>query len=114
MIITTAGWDVSEEMNMDPIRDFSSGVARVRISMTGVPGLHSQQTFSFPGSFETDGITVTFWRDFASARDFAYGAGLHRELMKRHRDGDFGARTSFTRFSVLHSEGTWHGSNPLG
>ena len=113
LIITSAGFDVNEDTNMEPIRDFGSGVAAVRISMTGVPGLHSQQTFSFRGLFEIDGITVTFWRDFAAARDFAYGAGLHRQLMKRQRDDEFGARTSFTRFKVLHSEGTWHGSNPL-
>ncbi len=113
LIMTSAGFDVSEGTNMDPIRDFGSGVAAVRISMTGVPGLHSQQTFSFPGLFDIDGITVTFWRDFAAARDFAYGAGLHRQLMKRQRDDEFGARTSFTRFAVIHSEGTWHGSDPL-
>ncbi len=113
VVITTAGWTPNPEYNMDLIRDFGAGVTAVRVGMTGVPGLHSQQTFSFPGGLTHDGITVTFWKDFASMRDFAYGPGLHRNQMKRHRNNEFEARTSFTRFTALHSEGTWHGTNPL-
>ena len=113
VVITSVGWIPESFSDMDRIRDFGAGVAAVRISMTGVPGLHSQQTFSFPGGLVTDGITVTIWRDFASMRDFAYGPGLHRMQVKRQRAEVFGDRTSFTRYFALQSGGTWHGSDPL-
>ena len=113
VVVTSAGWELGPDLDMVKVRDFGANVAAVRISMTGVQGLHSQQTFSFPGGLVIDGITVTIWKDFASMRDFAYGPGHHRTQVKRQRDGDFGGRTSFTRCAVLHSEGTWHGSDPL-
>ena len=113
VVVTSAGWELGPDLDMARVRDFGANVAAVRISMTGVSGLHSQQTFSFPGGLVIDGITVTIWKDFASMRGFAYGPGLHRGQVKRQRDGEFGGRTSFTRFAVLHSEGTWHGSDPL-
>ena len=113
VVVTTAGFNPGPELDMKRVREFGSNVSSVRISMTGVPGLHSQQTFTFPGQFTHDGVTVTLWRDFASMRDFAYGPGLHRSQVKRQRDNEFGARTSFTRFAVLHSEGTWHGTDPM-
>jgi hypothetical protein len=113
VVVTSAGWNLGPDLDMSLVRDFGANVAAVRISMTGVAGLHSQQTFSFPGGLVTDGITVTFWKDFASMREFAYGAGLHRRQVKRQRDNEFGGRTSFTRFAVLHSEGSWHGSDPM-
>lgn len=113
VVVTTAGFEDGPDLDMSRVRDFGAGVAAVRISMTATPGLHSQQTFSFPNGFTHDGVTVTFWRDFASMRDFAYGAGLHRQQMKRQRDNEFDARTSFTRFAVVYSEGTWHGTDPL-
>lgn len=113
VIVTSVGWQSTEGEAMERIMRFSEGVAAVRIGMTGLPGLHSQQTFSFPGGLVTDGITVTFWDKLASAMAFAYGPGLHRKEVKTQREGPYGDRTSFTRFQALHHEGTWHGSDPL-
>jgi hypothetical protein len=58
-------------------------------------------------------LTVTFWKDVASAMAFAYGPGFHRNQVKSHREEPDGDRTSFTRFTALHSEGEWHGCNPV-
>ncbi|MBS1718276.1 MAG: hypothetical protein JSS72_11150 [Armatimonadetes bacterium] len=113
VIVTSAGWEQGENLDMARIQDFSEGVTGVRVSMTAVPGLHSQQTFNFPGGLVTDGITVTIWKDFVSARDFAYGPGLHKHQMKRQREENLGDRTSFTRFKVVNSFGLWHGGDPL-
>lgn len=113
VIVTSVGWDLKGEVDWDRIKRFSDGVAAVRISMTGVSGLHSQQSFSFPGMLEWDGFTVTFWRNLASAMEFAYGPGFHRSQVKIQRERPDGDRTSFTRFIPLHSEGIWHGSDPL-
>lgn len=112
VVVTSAGWNRSD-LDMERVREFGAGVTGVRISMTGVPGLHSQQTFSFPGGLDWDGITVTMWKDFVSMRDFAYGPGMHVTQLKRQRSDGLGDRTSFTRFIPLESVGAWHGSDPL-
>ncbi|MBS1724741.1 MAG: hypothetical protein JSS66_17505 [Armatimonadetes bacterium] len=113
VIVTSVGWNSAEGEAMDRIKRFSDGVAAVRIGMTGLNGLHSQQSFSFPGGLVHDGITVTIWKSVASAMAFAYGPGRHRMEVKTQREELYGDRTSFTRFRILHSEGTWHDSDPL-
>ena len=112
LVITTAGWVNTEGENLARIREFGAGVGGVRISMTGIAGLHSQQSFYLPGGVQLDGFTVTLWRDFAATRDFAYGPGTHRHMMKRMQDENQWDRTSFTRFTIAQSEGSWHGSDP--
>jgi hypothetical protein len=74
-IVTTVGWTVCENLDMNRVREFSNGAAGVRASMTGIEGLHSQQSFFFPGVLQYDALTVTLWRDAASARASAYGPG---------------------------------------
>ena len=111
--MTTVGWN-RDGLDMNRVREFGAGVIAVRMSMTGVPGLHTQHSFFFPGVLEVDPITVTFWRDEASIRGFAYGQGSHRRQLDRHRAETLADRTSFTRFRVLHSAGTWHGHDPAG
>lgn len=110
--LTTSGWNVGDGLNMNRVREFGAGVLAVRASMTGVAGLCSQQSFFFPGVIECDPITVTFWRDEASIRAFAYGQGSHRRQLDRHRAEGLADRTSFTRFRVASSAGTWYGVDP--
>jgi hypothetical protein len=110
--LTTSGWNVGEGLDMNRVREFGAGVLAVRASMTGVPGLRSQQSFFFPGVLEYDPLTLTFWRDEASIRAFAYGQGSHRRQLERHRAEGLADRTSFTRFHVLSSTGTWYGVDP--
>lgn len=112
VIVTSVGWERTDEEAMERIKRFGEGVTAVRVGMTGLPGLHSQQTFSFPGGLVDDGITVTFWRSLRAAMDFAYGPGMHRGQVKIQRSEPYGDRTSFTRFIVVEQEGTWHGSDP--
>jgi hypothetical protein len=112
-IVTTVGWTLGEGFDMNRVADFGVGALGVRASMTGMEGLHSQQSFFFPGLLKHDPITVTLWRNSAAARAFAYGPGLHRDQMQRLRQKNLADRTSFTRFRILRSEGTWHGRNPL-
>lgn len=110
--LTTSGWNVGEGLDMNRVREFGAGVLAVRASMTGVQGLRSQQSFFFPGVLAYDPITVTFWRDEASIRAFAYGQGSHRRQLDRHRAEGLADRTSFTRFRILSSSGTWYGADP--
>jgi hypothetical protein len=113
VVITTAGWVVGEKLDMTRVREFSTGVLGVRASMTGVEGLHSQQSFFFPGVLQHDPVTVTVWRDSASARAFAYGPGVHKAQMQRQREQNLADRTSFTRCRIVRGEGMWHGRDPL-
>ncbi len=108
VVVTTAGWN-REGLDMNRVRDFADGIKAVRTAMTGVPGLHTQHSFIFPGVVDLDQPTVTFWHDEASVRTFAYGPGSHRRQLDRHRAEKMSDRTSFTRFRVLESSGTWHG-----
>ena len=110
--VTTVGWN-PEGLDMARVREFGAGVMAVRMSMTGVPGLHTQHSFFFPGVLAVDPLTITFWRDEASLRTFAYSQGSHRRQLDRLRAENLADRTSFTRFRVLHSTGTWHGRDPL-
>jgi hypothetical protein len=110
--LTSVGWNVDEQLDRNRVREFSSGVGGVRMAMTGVKGLHSQQSFFFPNVLETDPVTVTFWREEAAMVAFAYGPGVHRHQMARFRQERWADRTSFTRCVVRRSEGTWYGTDP--
>jgi len=112
-IMTTSGWTVSESLDMNRVREFSNGVLGVRASMSGIAGLHSQQSFFFPGVLQYDPLTITLWRDAACARAFAYGPGVHKAQMLRQRAQNLADRTSFTRCHILRGEGTWHDRDPL-
>lgn len=108
--ITTAGY--SDFSNPERMRLFSLGVAAVRMSMTGTSGLHSQQTFFFPGGLAIDPVTITFWRDQEAIKSFSYGPGVHRTQLDKHRSENLADRTSFTRAQILQSEGSWYGCDP--
>ena len=112
-VITSAGWTIDADFDINRAIDFATGVVRVRDSMTSVDGLHSQQTFGFPGLVTIDGITLTFWRNDAAMRAFAYRPGEHKTQLDRFRERNTADRTSFTRLRALHQYGTWHGTDPL-
>lgn len=111
--LTSSGWIPGPRLFPARVGTFSAGVLGVRASMTAVDGLHSQQSFHFPGDIALDPITVTFWREDAALRAWAYGPGVHKLQMERDRDEHLSDRTSFTRCRVVHGEGTWRGTDPL-
>jgi hypothetical protein len=111
--ITTSGWNVGPELDMNRVREFSTGVLAVRASMTAMRGLHSQQSFFFPRGLEYDPATITIWKSQAALAEFAYGPGVHRLQMERQQERHLADRTSFTRYAVLAKQGTWYGSCPL-
>ena len=113
VIVTTAGWKLGDSLDMNRVREFSNGVSGVRISMTGVDGLYSQESYFVPGALQHDAITVTLWRDAAAARSFAYGPGVHKMMLTRQREENLADRTSFTRCRIVRTKGTWHGKSPL-
>ena len=108
IVLTTAGFEASDDYT-ERVGEFSTLVNAVRTSMTAIPGLHSQQSFMLNKGLETDGMTVTFWQDFTSMRNFAYGPGVHRDNVVRQKAEKLANRTSFTRLVIEHSEGSWRG-----
>jgi len=112
VVFTTAGW-VRDDLDMARVQDFGTGVAAVRISMTAVPGLRSQQTFFFPGIIALDPPTLTFWDDEASLAAWAHRQATHKRQMDRYRATGNADRASFTRLTALRGNGTWYGADPV-
>lgn len=115
--LTTVGWDVGPGLDPDRLLDFHTSAARVRDSMAGIEGLHSQQAFTrFAGfgPFALDEFTLTFWRDVPAMRAFAHGhRTAHEKAIERFHVGRTADRCSFTRLRVLDRSGSWGGSDPL-
>lgn len=111
-VVTTVGWVVTPELDLKRVGDFGTGVAAVRMAMTGNSGLHSQQSFFFPGALPIDPTTVTFWRSLKAMTDFAYGPGIHTHQMSRQQAHGMADRISSTRHLIARSEGTWYGTDP--
>jgi hypothetical protein len=111
VVFTTAGWN-RDGLDMARVQDFGTGVAAVRISMTAVPGLRSQQTFFFPGIIAIDPPTLSFWDDEASLIAWAHRQATHKRQMDRYRTTGNADRASFTRLIALSGDGTWYGRDP--
>ena len=112
VVFTTIGWN-RDGLDMARVQDVGTGTAAVRISMTAVPGLRSQQTFFFPGIIAIDPPTLTFWDDEASLVAWAHRQATHKRQMDRYRATGNADRASFTRLTALRSSGTWHGRDPV-
>jgi hypothetical protein len=112
VVVTSVGWTIDDRFDPSRAADFAAGSELVRRSMSSADGLHSRQIFNFP-NFAEDTVTITFWRDDAAMRAFAYRAGEHKVQVDRYRKLGTADRTSFTRFRVLESHGSWNGSDPL-
>lgn len=112
VVLTTAGFDRTDDW-LERGKLFGDGVNAVRISMFGVPGLLSTQSFFMGGGISDDGVTVTIWNSFSEMRDAMYGAGVHKDWLLRQKAGGLADRTSFTRCVVERSTGIWHGGDPL-
>ena len=112
VVFTTAGWN-RDGLDMTRVQDFGTGVAAVRISMTAVPGLRSQQTFFFPGIIAIDPPTLSFWDNETSLAAWAHRQPTHKRQMDRYRTTGNADRASFTRLAALSGDGTWSGRAPV-
>lgn len=112
IVFTTIGWNPAG-IDMARVQDIGTGTAAVRISMTAVPGLRSQQTFFFPGIIAIDPPTLSFWDNEASLVSWAHRQATHKRQMDRYRTTRNADRASFTRLTALGSRGTWYGQDPV-
>lgn len=58
--------------------------------------------------------TFSVWPDVEAMKRFAYGPGVHREVIAQARAKGWFAEDLFYRFRVLAARGSWQGGNPLG
>jgi hypothetical protein len=112
VVFTTIGWN-RDGLDMARVQDIGTGTAAVRISMTAVPGLRTQQTFFFPGIIALDPPTLSFWDNEASMVGWAHRQATHKRQMDRYRSTVNADRASFTRLTPIGSSGTWHGADPV-
>ena len=112
MVINSVGRTFDERFGAAKAMDSVFGVERVRVSMDGVKGLRSHQSFSIQQSLG-DAITITFWRDDAARRAYAYRPGEHKFQLDRYRELETADRPSSTRLATPDRRGTWRGGNPF-
>jgi len=78
VVLTTAGYHMGPEPDLNRVIDFRRNVDAVRDRMIAA----------------------------------SYRPGPHRERVDRHMKQAMADRTSFTRFRVVQSTGTWQGRDP--
>jgi len=113
--LTTAGWDLGADFDVQRAMSFGAGVERVRTWIRDEPidGMRASHNFTYPGMLVHDGSTFSIWRDDAAMKEFAYRPGAHKTEMDAFRIDETADRTSWTRLHPLESHGTWSGTDPL-
>lgn len=111
-VLTTAGFDLGPGFDVARAVHFRRHVDLVRESYRGVKGWITGHV-SIPFERGDDGMTMTVWSSDADMSNAAYRAGTHRAQIDTHKQQPMCDRTSFTRFRMLESAGTWHGRDPL-
>lgn len=110
-VLTTAAFDSDAPEEVPRILEFLTNVWRAREHFRSRAGNSGAALFS--PCDELEGITLSLWDSEASMVTAAYGAGVHHDLLKRHRSEPFFDRSSFTRCRVIASSGTWDGNSPF-
>jgi len=112
VVLTTAGFDLEPNVDLERIKDFISNVERIREWMGAAEGLFFRQVFKPAGDPAEDGFTISVWRDEGSMMNFAYRQGIHREQLDRYKALRTADRASFTRCRAVRTAGSWGGVDP--
>lgn len=112
IVLTTAGFDLGPDLDMNRVIDFRRNVDQVRAAVAIATGNVARQVFT-PHTRGDDGMTMTIWRDDAAMSAFAYRPGEHRERIDRHKREQTCDRTSFTRLRAVRTRGSWEGRDPV-
>lgn len=111
MVITTAGFNPGPDFSIDRVIYFRRRVDTTNAWMATQPGCLANQVFT-PYTVGDDGVTMTIWQEDAAMIAAAYRPGTHRDQIDHHMEKPMIDRSSFTRFRILASTGTWNGANP--
>lgn len=80
--------------------------------MSGLPHVHSQQSFFRQGGLRHDPATLTFWRNEQALEQFAFARGPHRHQMDKREQLATRDRGWFSRLLMTETAGTWCGAGP--
>jgi hypothetical protein len=111
VVLTTAGYKLGFEANMDRIVPFRHKVDHAGAWMSDLEGCFFGRAFT-PHTVGYDGFTVSVWRSDEDMLHACYRAGLHRNYVDGQKIASDFDRSSFTRFRILDSMGNW--SKQLG
>lgn len=108
-VMTSVGFDfAAADFDMGrPVR-FGLDVNVQRARMSETPGLDLQLAL-YANEFMTDAITFSLWQDEKAIGRFAYAPGPHRTQIDRFHAEKLADRSSFTRFGILETRGSWNG-----
>lgn len=109
VVSMTSGGFIEPAGQMERVRTTLSNTVMVANDVLKKDGLQFRRVFSLCANFG-DGVTFTVWESEDALATFAYGPGEHLDRVKPQLESAFHFdRTSFTRFTVEHSEGEWEG-----
>ena len=112
LVLTTAGFDEPSAVPLTRQLEFLAGVQDVLTAYAAVPGNLRRDVFSGRGVDGMEGYTVSLWDDARAMLGAAYKPGLHKDQMDSHADKPMFDRSSWSRFRLLESKGSWDG-DPL-
>lgn len=112
VVLTTAGYIIGPDLDVARVIDFRQNADAVRDTVAAMPGNLARQVFT-PHVYGQDGFTATVWRDDKAMMAYAYRPSRHRTEMERYKTEHTADRTSFSRFRVLATKGTWEGQCPI-
>lgn len=110
-VLTSAGYQSFDETDHGRARDFTRKVEDVRAFYKSLSANVVRQIFNPIGS--PDGASFTVWRNDPDMLAAAYKDGTHRSMIDQHKAQPMFDRSSFTRFRLLQSKGSWDGIDPL-
>lgn len=110
-VLTSAGYQAFSEADFARARDFLSKIEDVRAYYKSLGANVLRQIFNPIGT--PDGASFTVWRNDPDMLAAAYKDGTHRSMVDRHKSKPMFDRSSFTRFRLLESRGSWDGVDPL-
>lgn len=113
MVITSAGYENPGPAEMPRIADFRARVEQVRADYASRAENRRVAVFSGVLVDGGDGMTMSIWRDQPSMMGAAYQPGAHRGHLDAHKEKPVFDRSSFSRFRILASSGTWDGGDPV-
>ena len=109
LVMTT----VKRRSEVDKATLFGNTVTDVRSTLQKADGLLVEMLMLTLDFERFDGGTLTLWKNEASAVKWAYQGQAHKHAMELDKERDLMERSSFARFAVEKSIGTWNGAEPL-
>lgn len=98
-------------IRLNKLEDFWKNVPGVAHIMSKSPGYITSFGIGEAPFFRQ--ATLSIWDSTENMKAFAYGSVEHSEVIKKTRSRNWYSEELFARFSIVSTQGTIHGKNPL-